>query len=154
MQNFRVQTLEGLMPEHAYRPYVEVAPPGLLYGVIAGVNSVKVKGSIQYKGPKLDTIFYATIGNDVLGIMNDLWSKSSPITFAASSDWKTYPLEVTIPITVQAKLPWTPDWFDIEVSIGTGITGTYALGPKYLNVIEVLLAPAFQNFNIVSYEKV
>ena len=152
MQNFRVQTLEELMPGVGYNPFVEVAPPGLLYGVIAGVNSVRVKASIQYRGPALDDYFYAAIGNRLV-VFDEYWNASSYVHFDATSTWTTYNMEVTIPITVIAHLPWTPGWMDLYVKIGTGLTPR-KMGPEYSNVIEVLLQGDFQQFTIVSYEKV
>ncbi|GAI69863.1 unnamed protein product [marine sediment metagenome] len=80
-----------------------------------------------------------------------------PIHFDSSIDWVTYDLIADIPITEVAKFPWTPGWFDLQVKL-VGHSEAWHVpnaGIQELsNVIEVLLAAAFQNFDIVSYEVV
>jgi len=121
-----------------------------LYGVIPG-DTVRVTAIIAYRGPELGDHFYAAIGNRIIGF-DEIWvSGLVPIHFDSSSDWETYTLTADIPITQVGIFPWTPGWFDLYVKIN----GHPEAGmPELSNVIEVLLEPDFQNFAIVSYDKV
>ncbi len=132
---------------------IAVLAPGKLYGVMPG-DTVRVTASIDYRGPALDDYFYATIGNRVV-IFDELWDSGQvPIYFNESIDWVNYELTADIPITEVAKFPWTPGWFDLQVKI-VGHSEAWHVPnagiPELSNVIEVLLAAAFQNFNIESY---
>ncbi|GAJ16018.1 unnamed protein product [marine sediment metagenome] len=133
-----------------------VVAPGKLYGVLPG-DTVRVSATIDYCGPALDDDFYAAIGSRVV-VFDELWDSGPvPIHFDSSIDWVTYDLIADIPITEVAKFPWTPGWFDLQVKL-VGHSEAWHVpnaGIQELsNVIEVLLAAAFQNFDIVSYEVV
>lgn len=130
---------------------VEVSAGQKLYGVMPG-DKVRVKARIEYRGPAWDDYFYAAIGNKILGVFDEIWSASVSVRFAASADWTPYELTVDVPITKVAKLPWTPGWFDLYVKLDTaqGKAGY----PELSDVIEVILAAEFQNFTIVSYDKI
>ena len=135
--------------------YLEVPAGQKLYGILPG-DSVKVKASVQYRGPQISDSFYAAIGEwrgvtwpiDI-GFFDEIWNKGKAVTFYASTDWVTYNLEVDITITEVGLFPWTPGWFDLYAKI----SGQGVFSSRYDNVIEVLLKPKFQNFNILSYEK-
>ena len=130
-----------------------------LYGIMPG-DTVRVKATIDYRGPEWDDYFYAAIGEwrgitwpvDI-GAFDEIWdSDPMPVHFDASTDWVTYDLTVEIPITEIGIAPWTPGWFDLYAKLTRpGIGGL--ITPRLDNVIEVLLAPEFDNFNILSYDK-
>lgn len=127
-----------------------------LYGVLPG-DTVRVSASIDYRGPALDDDFYAAIGSRVVGF-DELWDSGPvPIHFATSVDWITYELTADILITEVAKFPWTPGWFDLYVKLLAHSEFWHvpnAGQPELSNVIEVLLAAEFQNFEITEYVKV
>jgi len=138
---------------------VAVPAGSKLYGVMPGA-SVKVKATIDYRGPEWDDFFYAAIGEwrgfswpANIGFFDEIWDAQVAVHFDASSDWETYELTADIPITQIAHLPWTPGWFDLYAKLTRpGLTGLFT--PKLDNVIEVILAPEFQGFAIVGYDKV
>jgi len=125
------------------------ALPGEKLTVAPG-DSVRVRASIDYMGPRLDDTFYAAIGNRFI-IFDEIWVGHIPVSFALSYDWVTYLLSVDIPITEIGLAPWTPGDFDLYIKLvnnpGAGV-------PELSNVIEILLRAAFQNFAITGYEKV
>jgi len=136
---------------------VAVAPPGKLYGLMPG-DSVRIKATIDYRGPALTDYFYAAIGEwrgvtwpwDI-GLFDEIWqATSSSITFGPSADWETYSLEVEIPITAIGLAPWTPGWFDLYAKI----LDQNFVSSRHDNVIEVLLAAEFDHFAITDYSKV
>jgi hypothetical protein len=130
---------------------IDVPAGQKLYGVMPG-DTVRVKATIQYRGPAYSDTFYAAIGNWVV-VFDEYWVGSIPVSFAQSTDWVTYELTVDILITKVANFPWTPGWFDIYAKLTKpGIGGL--LTPRLDNVIEVILAAEFQNFNITSYDKI
>ncbi|MBA7655261.1 hypothetical protein ES703_63164 [subsurface metagenome] len=124
-----------------------------LYGVMPG-DTVRVSARIDYRGPALDDDFYAAIGSRVV-VFDELWDSGPvPVHFDASVGWETYQLTADIPITEVAKFPWTPGWFDLYVKLidHSEVWHVPNAGMPYLsNVIEVLLAAEFQNFNITEY---
>ena len=141
---------------------LDVPAGSMLYGVMPG-DKVRVKATIQYRGPAYSDYFYAAIGEwrgitwpVEIGNFDELWSTLDPgvpVSFALSGDWVTYELTADILITKVAKFPWTPGWFDVYAKLRNyGITGLFA--PKIDNKIEILLAPEFQNFAIATYDRI
>ena len=130
---------------------IGVAAPDKLYGIMPG-DTVRVKATIQYRGPAYSDTFYAAIGN-YLVVFDEYWVGSAGVSFPQSTNWVAYELTANIFITQIAKFPWTPGWFDIIAKlVKPGIGGLCT--PRLDNVIEVLLAAEFQNFSITSYGKV
>jgi len=127
---------------------IDVPAGSKLYGVMPG-DKVRVKATIQFRGPAYSDTFYAAIGN-YLVVFDEIWVGSVPVSFSQSTDWVTYELTVDILITKVANLPWTPGWFDIYAKL----TKAGKLTPRLDNMIEVLLAPEFQAFNITSYDRI
>jgi len=127
---------------------LDVPAGSKLYGVMPG-DDVRVKATIQYRGPAYSDTFYAAIGNHLI-VFDEYWVKSIGVNFAQSTDWATYELTVDIPITKIANFPWTPGWFDIYAKLTKAGKST----PRLDNMIEILLAPEFQNFGIASYDRI
>ncbi len=122
-----------------------------LYGVMPG-DKVRVTATIQYRGPAYSDTFYAAIGNWVV-VFDEYWVGSIAVSFPQSTDWVTYTLTVDILITKVANYAWTPGWFDIYAKlVKPGIGGL--LTPRLDNMIEIILAPEFQNFTIASYDRI
>ena len=121
-----------------------------LYGVMPG-DTVRVSARVDYRGPAWDDVFYAAIGSRFVAF-DEYWVGTRPVHFDPSVDWVTYEFTVDIPITLMALFPWTPGWMDlyVKLDVAEGKAGF----PELSNVIEVLLAAEFQNFDIVSYEGV
>lgn len=143
-------SIETLMGE------VGIAPPGKLSGIMPG-DKVRIKATIQHRGPAVTDYFYAAIGEwrgvtwpADIGYFDEIWAaKSSAISFQASTDFLAYNLQVDIPITEIGLAPWTPGLFDLYAKI---LNQNY-VSPRYDNVIEVLLKAQFQNFAITDYSK-
>lgn len=129
--------------------FLEVPAGSKLYGVMVG-DKVRVITTMSYKGPALDTNYYAAIGNVIAGVFDEVWFGKIAVSFAASIDWKAYSLTVDIPITAVGITPWTPGWFDLY----TKITSPLVVSAKLLDVIEILLKPEFKDFTILSYDKI
>jgi len=125
---------------------LDVPAGSKLYGVIPG-DKVRVKATIQFRGPAYSDTFYAAIGNYAVAF-DEIWVGSVDVSFAQSYDWVPYELTVDVPITKIANLPWTPGWFDLYAKLVKKGLQT----PRLDNMIEVLLAPEFQAFNITSYD--
>jgi len=121
----------------------------ILYGIVPG-DTVRVTATISYKGPALSDSFYAAIGNRMV-YFDEIWKKEVPFSWASSTSFVTKTLVADILITEVGLFPWTPGFFDLYCKI----KGYLAAGlPELANVIEILLKSQFQNFNIVSYDKV
>jgi len=142
MEGLQIRTLEELMGEGG----VEVAP-GQLLQVRVG-DKVRVKASLEYMGTALSDYFYAAIGNAGAFGFDEILNAQVPVSFAQSATWQTYQLSVDIPITSAISPGKT-------YSLYCKIKGHLEAGqPEVDNVIEVLAPAQFQNFQIVSYEKV
>jgi len=139
------------MVEQLLRGISIAVPAGSkLYGVMPG-DTVRVRASVDYRGPAWDDVFYAAIGSRFV-VFDEYWIGTRPVHFDSSVDWVTYEFTVDIPITQMANFPWTPGWFDLyaKLDVAEGKAGF----PELSNVIEILLAAEFQNFDIASYEVV
>ncbi|GAI89739.1 unnamed protein product, partial [marine sediment metagenome] len=86
-----------------------------LYGVMPG-DMVRVKATIEYRGPAWDDYFYAAIGEwrgirwpADIGYWDEIWYKSVPVHFDASTTWESYELTVEVPIT-EKELDYEDRW--------------------------------------------
>lgn len=141
----QVNTVKALLGQQGV-----AALPGEILTVMPG-DIVKVNAEIDYRGPALDDTFYAAIGKRTLLMFDEIWVGQTPVSFALSYDWVSYPLSVDIPITEIGLFPWTPGLFDLYVKLN----GHPEAGmPEWADVIRVMLLAEFQNFGITSYEKV
>lgn len=127
---------------------LDVPAGSKLYSVMPG-DKVRVKATVQFRGPAYSDTFYAAIGNHLV-VFDEYWVGSVPVNFAQSLDWVAYELTCDILITKIANFPWTPGWFDLYAKL----TKAGVLTPRLDNMIEILLAPEFQNFIIASYDKI
>lgn len=128
---------------------------GISIGVLPGEkltvsigDTVRVRATIDYKGPALSDTFYGAIGNRTWYGFDEIIKGSVPVSFSQSFDWQSYELTVDIPVTA-AISPGTN--YDLYVKL----VGHLEAGlPEVDDVIDVIGAVEFQNFEIVSYEKV
>ena len=120
-----------------------------LYGIAPG-DKVRVTATINYKGPALSDSFYAAIGHRII-FFDEIWNNQAAFSWPKTSVLVTKTMVVDILITEIGVAPWTPGFFDLYCKI----KGHLEAGlPEVSNKIEVLLESHFQNFSIVSYEKV
>ena len=125
---------------------VGVAPPGKLT-VMQG-DIVRVTFSFSYRGTALNFSMRAAIGNKGV-TFDEIAYATKALSVPASADFITYTDSVDIstsPISPQANL-------DLYAKL-TGIPGADLFTPYYLDIIDVLGAPEFQDFVITDYSKV
>ena len=135
---------------------LDVPAGSKLYGVMPG-DKVRVKATVQFRGPAYSDTFYAAIGEwrgitwpiDI-GNFDEIWKGSIPVSFAQSLDWVAYELTADILITKVGVFPWTPGWFDLYAKLNKA--GEFT--PRQDNMIEILLEPEFRYFEITEYVKV
>lgn len=127
---------------------------GVLAGDILTVmpgDTVVVNAEIDFRGPALDDQFYAAIGTRGIIGFDEIWvSGLIPVHFDQSFDWVRYSLVANVLITEIALFPWTPGDFDLYVKLNGHPEAGY---PELADVIRVMLLAEFQNFGIVSYDK-
>lgn len=123
------------------------ALPGEKLQVEVG-DVVRVRATVDYKGPAISDTFYGAIGNRRWIVFDEIIHGSAPVSFYQSYDWTTYELVVDIPVTA-AISPGTD--YDLYVKL----VGHLEAGlPEVDNVIDVLGVVEFRNLTIASYEKV
>lgn len=128
---------------------LDVAPPGKLTVMVG--NIVRVTLSVGYRGSAIsgakihiafgqkDTLFNED-GNKQGDILN--------VSFGPDSDWKSYTFTKDILIGGSSGTN-----YDLYAKI-MSVPGGDVFTPTYLNVLDVLGAPEFQNFAITDYSKV
>lgn len=120
------------------------ALPGEKLTVMIG-DTVRVRATIDYRGPGLSDTFYGAIGNREFYGFDEVTHGSIPISLPSSIDWASFELAVDIPV------PNRDGLFDLYVKL---IDHLEAGLPELSDVIEVIGIPEFRNFAIDSYEKV
>lgn len=123
------------------------ALPGEKLAVMVG-DMVRVRASIDYRGPAISDIFYGAIGTRGLIGFDEIITGSVPVSFAQSFDWVLYELIVDIPVTT-AISPGTD--YDLYVKL---VYHEEAGLPEVDNVIDVMGIAEFRGFGIVGYEKI
>ena len=121
----------------------------VLHGVMVG-DTVRVRATLEYRGPAKSDIFYAGIGHRI-PFFDEIWAGTIPVSFDASIDWESYELAVDILITEIGLAPWTPGIFDLyaKLDIAEGDAGY----PEVSGAVEILLRSEFRNFEIAEYNK-
>lgn len=125
---------------------LEVAPLGKLT-VIRG-DTVRVTVNFSYRGTALSFSLRVAIGNKG-ATFDELAYAIKALSVPASADFLAYTAFVDIStsaITPQANL-------DLYAKLA-GLPGADLFTPYYLDVIDLLGAPEFQNFVITDYSKV
>jgi len=139
-RNVQVNTVRALLNH-----YGVAAVPGEKLTVFGG-ETVRVTARVEYRGPAISDRLYAAIGERGI-FFDEIWAGTGPLVdLAASADWETYTLTVDIPTDtahphvdydLMAKLLAHPSYYE-----------------ELYDCIDVVGVAAFQNFGIVSYEKV
>ena len=125
---------------------VDVAPPGKL--IVMRGDVVRVTVGFSYRGTALSFGLRVAIGNKGV-TFDEIAYATKALSVPASEDFLPYTADVdisTAAIAPQANL-------DLYAKL-TGIPGADLFTPYYLNVIDVLGAPEFENFVITDYNKV
>ena len=122
------------------------ALPGEKLTVMAG-DTVRVRATIDYRGPAISDSFYGAIGKRGLISFDEIIYGSNPVSFPQSFDWVRYELTVDIPVTT-AISPGTN--YDLYVKLYQHEEAGY---PEVDDVIDVMGIAEFQNFAITSYER-
>jgi len=123
------------------------ALPGEKLTVMGG-DTVRVHLGVEYRGPAIDGAVWVAIGRQNLGFAEDFVSGRIPVHFDASFDFVPYEITADIPIWDR---PGTN--YDIYAKI-MEIPGPDIFTGILLNVIDVISAAEFRNFQITSYDKV
>lgn len=122
------------------------ALPGEKLTVMVG-DTVRVRLSVDYRGPALDGAVWVAIGRQN-AFFNEDFSSRTPIHFDTSIDFVPY--EIVADVVIGDR-PGTD--YDMYAKI-MEIPGPDIFTPTYLNIIDVIGAVEFRNFEITSYEKV
>lgn len=123
-----------------------VAPSGKL--TIMKGDTVRVTVGFSYRGSALSFSLRAAIGNKGV-TFDEIAYATKSLSIPASADFLPYTAYVDIStsaIAPQANL-------DLYAKL-TGLPGADLFTPYYMDVIDVLGAPEFQNFVITDYSKV
>lgn len=145
MDGLKINRIERLLQGVRGLESIGVAAlPGEKLTVAIG-DTVRVRATVDYRGPRLDDYFYGAIGNREFYGFDEVTNNDVPITLPSSIDWLSYELTVDIPAPNRAGL------FDLYVKISGH---TEAGLPEVSNVIEVIGVAEFANFEIVSYERI
>ncbi len=121
-------------------------PAGQVLTIIQG-QTVRMSVSFRYRGPAKSVSLRCSIGTRVAGIFYESVYASKTISHPLSADWITRNEYADIPTSGLS----TSLGYDIEAKISEYAAATLV---KIDNVIDVIGAPEFQNFAIVSYEVV
>ncbi|MBA7646786.1 hypothetical protein ES703_54552 [subsurface metagenome] len=112
-------------------------------------DTVRVHLAVDYRGPAIDGEIHVSYGRQNAWFNEDGNKQSdTPVNFDQSMDWVPYEIACDVPI---GGSPGSN--YDLYAKI-MGVPGPDIFSPTLLNVLDVLGAPEFQNFEISSYEKV
>ena len=137
----RINTIESLLQGIA-------VPAGQKLTVMVG-DTVRVHLAGEYRGPTIDGDIHVSYGIQDTWFNEDGYKQADlPIHFYQSADWEPFTITVNVPIDGS---PGTN--FDLYAKI-MGVPGPDIFSPTLLNVLDVLGAVEFRNFEITSYEKV
>ncbi|MBA7681438.1 hypothetical protein ES703_89776 [subsurface metagenome] len=139
--NLRSSTIKGVIGEVGV-----AAAPGEKLTIMQG-DIVRINVAFDYRGLAVDGTLYCAIGKVwPLGIFDEIAVGSKAIHLNESFDFVPYTAYVDIdssPCSPQAN-------YDISAKISEYIDQAYV---EILNVIDVVGAPEFRDFEIISYDK-
>jgi len=124
-----------------------VAPPGKLTALVG--DTVRVTLTVKYRGQAISGKIHVTFGQkDTL--FNEDGNKQTdiPVSFGPDMDWKTYTFTADVYIGGN-----TGTNYDLYAKI-MSVPGADIFTSTYMNVLDVLGAPEFQDFRITDYSKV
>ena len=124
------------------------ALPGQKLTVMVG-EVVRVRVGVDYRGPAIDGEIHVSYGSQNTYFNEDGNKQSdTPVQFEQSMDWVPYEIACDVLI---GGTPGTN--YDLYAKI-MGVPGPDIFSPPLLDVLDVLGAAEFQNFEITSYDKV
>lgn len=145
MYGLKINSIESLLQGIGV-----AALPGEKLTVMVG-DTVIVYVGVEYRGPAIDGAIWVSYGRQDTWFNED-GSKQTLIPVAVhfdqSMDWVPYEIACVVPI---GGTPGTD--YDLYAKI-MGVPGPDIFSPSLLNVLDVLGAAEFRNFEIVSYEKI
>ncbi|GAI71530.1 unnamed protein product [marine sediment metagenome] len=139
----RINTIESLLQGIA-------VPAGQKLTVMVG-DTVRVHLAADYRGPAIDGEIHVSYGSQNAWFNEDGNKQSKPdlpVYFDQSMDFLPYEFACDIYIGGSPG-----ENFDLYAKI-MGVPGPDIFSPTLFNVLDVLGAAEFQNFEIASYEKV
>lgn len=129
-------------------PGTGIAPSGKLTVMVGDV--VKVTFSLKYRGKAISGKIHVTFGQKDT-FFNEDGNKQidASVNFGPDNDFKTYTFSVNVPINGN-----TGTNYDLYAKLMSlpGVTDIFT--PTYLNVLDVLGSPEFQDFKVTDYSKV
>lgn len=142
MFGLRINSIESLLQNIGV-----AALPGEKLTVMVG-DTVRVHLAVEYRGPAIDGGIHVSYGRQDTWFNEDGNKQSdTPVHFDQSMDWVPYEVACDVPI---GGVPGTD--YDLYAKI-MGVPGPDIFSSTLLNVLDVLGAAEFQNFEITSYEK-
>ena len=142
MYELKINSIESLLQGIGV-----AALPGEKLGVMVG-DTVRVHLAVEYRGPAIDGVIHVSYGSQNAWFNEDGNKQSdTPVHFDQSMDFLPYEVACDVPI---GGSPGTD--YDLYAKI-MGVPGPDIFSPTLLNVLDVLGAAEFQNFDITSYEK-
>lgn len=139
-------TLKAYTIEQVVREVGVAALPGEKLTVLVG-DTVRVRLKVDYRGPAIDGAVWTAIGRQNTWFNEDFTSRT-PVHFDGSIDFVSYDIIADVPIGDRPGIN-----YDMYAKI-MGVPGPDIFTPTYLNIIDVIGAAEFRNFEITSYEKV
>lgn len=113
---------------------------------IFGGETVRLTATVQYRGPAISDRLYGAIGERFI-VFDEIWAGTGPlVNFAQSTDWLTYTL--TVDIVTDTDHPHA------DYDLMAKLLAHPHIFQELANSIDVVGVAEFQNFGIVSYEKV
>ena len=142
MNGLRINSIESLLQGIGV-----AALPGEKLTVMLG-DIVRVHLAVEYRGPAIDGEIHVSYGSQNAWFNEDGNKQSdTPVHFDQSMDFLPYEIACDVPI---GGSPGTD--YDLYAKI-MGVPGPDIFSSTLLNVLDVLGAAEFQNFEITSYEK-
>ncbi len=146
MRNLYADTMEGIIRE--VEGGIGVAPSGKLTVMVG--DTVRVTLSVRYRGQSISGKCHVAFGQkDTLFNEDGNKQKEIAVSFGPDSDFKTY--TITADIYIGGNTGTNYDLYAKLMSL-PGVTDIFT--PTYLNVLDVIGAPEFQDFKITDYSKV
>lgn len=140
MQSLYQRQVEALMGG------LGVAPPGKL-AVMKG-DIVRVTINFNYRGSALNFTLFCAIGNKGITFDEKAFATKT-MSLPASADFLPY--TAFVDISTAGMAPQAN--YDLYAKL-IGLPGADLYTPYYLDIIDVMGAPEFQNFVITDYSKV
>ena len=137
----RINTIESLLQGIAVNA-------GQKLTVMVG-DTVRVHMAVDYRGPAINGEIHVSYGSQNAWFNEDgNKQKDVPVNFDQSMDWEPY--EIACDVYIGGN---PGENYDLYAKI-MGVPGPDILSPVLQNVLDVLGAAEFQNFEITGYEKV